>query len=344
MVLLNIENLSHSFSDNIILKDVNLSLKSGEVMCLLGPSGCGKTTLLRLISGLEETSKGRISLGGVQVSVDDRMIVAPEYRNIGLVFQDYALFPHMTVYENVAFGLRDLSEMERSTQIMDSLSHVSMLDYIDRYPNELSGGQQQRVSLARAIAPKPTLILMDEPFSGLDARLRDAVREETLSVIRETGASTIVVTHDPQEAMYMADEICLLNKGKLEQIGTPDELYNRPQTPFVCEFMGEINTLLGVVRNGVVDTAVGTFKTPSYIKDGQNCEILFRPENTQFKCGGVGGNIISVHSLGSSSLVVIGMQSGERIRIRIPGNINCTVGEQCSVNIENGVTPYIFSV
>ena len=342
--LLKIHDLHHSYNQTLVLHGIDFSVQSGEVVCLLGPSGCGKTTLLRLIAGLEKPTQGHLELGSVIVSRDNTITVPPEDRNIGLVFQDYALFPHMTVFDNVAFGLRNLSGGKCYERVMDSLSRVGMLPYADRYPNNLSGGQQQRVSLARAIAPRPSLILMDEPFSGLDARLRDSVREETLSIIRETGAGTILVTHSPDEAMYMSNTICLMQNGRIEQYGTPHDLYHNPASPFVAEFMGEVNRYVGVVQHGKLETPLGTFDCDNYFKNGQNCEILFRPENTNFTCGGAGGQILSIHHLGSSTLILIGLDTGERIRIRVHQNITCVVGDKCSVQLSADTAPHIFAL
>ncbi len=344
--LLELHNVSHSYGKNVILDNINLSVDPGEIICLLGPSGCGKTTLLRVITGLENMQSGDVLVSGVPVSSGNTHLVAPEHRNMGLVFQDGALFPHMTVFKNVAFGLGNLNHDEYEKRITESLSMVGMLDYIHRYPSELSGGQQQRVALARVLAPRPALILMDEPFSGLDSRLRDSVREEVLSIIKRVGVTVIMVTHDPKEAMYVSDRICLLNDGSIEQMGSPQELYENPRTPFVAAFMGDVNRFIGTYMNDQVITSIGMLPVPHKMKNGTKCEVLIRPESMWFEyTSNAGmGKIVSVHNLGDSILLMIDMNTGDRLRIRVNERLHCQLGSNCSVHIHVGVVPYVFPV
>ncbi|RMD64021.1 MAG: ABC transporter ATP-binding protein, partial [Alphaproteobacteria bacterium] len=253
---LTLECVSHAYGDVEAVRELSLNVAAGELVCLIGPSGCGKTTALRVAAGLEPLQSGRVLVDG-EVMADARIDVPPERRGVGLVFQDYALFPHLTVLGNVEFGLRDLPRTQRRDRALHTLSRVGMVDYADTYPYTLSGGQQQRVALARALAPQPRVMLLDEPFSGLDRQLRNQVRDETLHLLKESGAATLMVTHDPEEAMFMGDRAALLRDGRLEQIGPPADLYFAPRNAFVAAFFGEVNRLEAVARNGCVETPLG---------------------------------------------------------------------------------------
>ena len=248
--------MTHNYGAVTAVSDLSLDVAPGEIVALLGRSGCGKTTLLRIAAGIERQSAGRVLLDGRAVA-DGGLFEPPETRGIGFVFQDYALFPHLSVADNVAFGLRNLPRAQAKAVALKALGRVGLAHHAGDYPHELSGGEQQRVALARAIAPRPGVLLMDEPFSGLDRRLRDSVREETLAVLHETQATSLLVTHDPEEAMRMADRIALMHLGSLIQIGTPEELYLRPKSLFAARFFSEINELEGVVKAGSVETALG---------------------------------------------------------------------------------------
>ena len=220
-IILGLEGVGHSYDGVLeVVSGFSLGVGAGEIVCLLGPSGCGKSTVLRLAAGLETLQRGRIQLRGETVADGESGVgQPPERRNVGLVFQDFALFPHLTVARNVAFGLADLPEHQRGQRALEALAQVGMAAYAGSYPHALSGGQQQRVALARALAPRPSVMLLDEPFSGLDARLREQIRDDTLRVLKRSGAATLLVTHDPEEAMFMADRIYLMQAGKLIQSG-----------------------------------------------------------------------------------------------------------------------------
>lgn len=233
---LHIRQLAKSFGATKVLHDLSLDIHENEFVCLLGPSGCGKTTLLRIIAGLEQETSGAIMLEGSNL-----LAVAPAKRGIGIVFQSYALFPNLTVQQNVEFGLHQLKKAERRTQAQEVLQLVGLADYADRYPAQLSGGQQQRVALARAIALKPKFLLLDEPLSALDAKVREKLRHEIRQLQQRIGITTIMVTHDQEEALTMADKIVVMNEGRIMQIGTPEEVYHEPANPFVAEFIGAIN-------------------------------------------------------------------------------------------------------
>lgn len=276
--VLELENVNHAFDDGVsVLRDISLAIRPGEILCLLGPSGCGKTTTLRLAAGLEECQHGRVLLNGAVVS-DGRIHVPPEQRGVGLVFQDTALFPHLTVAENIGFGLGALSREGREARVHELLAQVGMESYADAYPHILSGGQQQRVALARALAPDPGLVLLDEPFSGLDAQLRSMIRQEMLEVLKSHGATALVVTHDPEEAMYVADRIAVMNRGRVEQVGTPFEVYCHPVNSFVTRFFSSTNRFSSTVRGGKVETPFGPLPAPEGLGEGSQVEVLIRPE------------------------------------------------------------------
>lgn len=279
---LSLRDVHHTFATNQVVKGIDLSIAPGEVVCLLGPSGCGKTTLLRIAAGLEVLQEGAVSLDGKPIAAPGKRHVPPEKRNVGLAFQDSALFPHLSVLENVTFGLKYLPSRERRERAVELLTQLGMANYIETYPHMLSGGQQQRVALARALAPTPKLMLLDEPFSSLDARLRDRIRDDTLHVLKKLGSATLLVTHDPEEAMFMADRIALMRDGQIIQTGTPRELYCAPIDPFVVTFFGEVNELSGKVHEGKVRTPVGAVDA-SWLAEGSEVQIMIRPEALRIK-------------------------------------------------------------
>ena len=259
---ISIENLSHHYAVKTpALQNINLAVKPGEIMALLGASGSGKSTLLRIIAGLEEQVEGRILFDKREIARPGKYMPA-EKRSVGLVFQDFALFPHMSVRKNVEYGLSKLPAKVAHQVAENALHRVGMLKHAEKYPHMLSGGEQQRVALARAIAPRPRVILMDEPFSGLDSRLRERVRAETVSLIKETGATCIIVTHDAEEAMMMADQVALLSKGQVLDVGAPADLYNRPQSLEAARFFTPLNEFVGVVEAGHVQTPLGRIPAP----------------------------------------------------------------------------------
>ncbi|MSP68484.1 MAG: ABC transporter ATP-binding protein, partial [Alphaproteobacteria bacterium] len=272
---LEVDHVSHRFQRLIAVDDVSLGVGQGETLCLLGPSGCGKSTLLRLIAGLEDLQAGRIRIDGETVAGDGRSVPA-EARGVGMVFQDYALFPHLTVLANAAFGLDHLPDAARFERARALLTQMGLEGLGGAYPHTLSGGEQQRVALARALAPEPHVLLLDEPFAGLDVRLRDRLREDTLHLLKQRGTTSILVTHDPEEAMFMGDRIAVLLRGRIVQEGSPVQLYRRPVNAFVARFFGEINCLRGRVRGGAVATPLGSFAAPG-LADGTDVEVIVRP-------------------------------------------------------------------
>ncbi len=247
MVSVEVRDVVKSFGKVKAVDKVSFKVDDGRLFFLLGPSGCGKTTLLRLVAGFYKPDEGTVSLGGRIVND-----VPPNKRNAGMVFQNYALWPHMTVYDNIVYGLRikGIAAAERVNRAKEILRVVKMEEYASRYPNQLSGGQQQRIALARALVVEPDVLLLDEPLSNLDAKLRLETRDEIRRIQRETKVTSIYVTHDQEEALSMADEIAVMNRGKIEQIGTPQDVYNRPSNVFVASFLGNTNVLRGQVKEG----------------------------------------------------------------------------------------------
>ena len=285
MSYLRLEHLSKSFGASVAVQDVSLSVERGEMVVLLGPSGCGKTTTLRMIAGFAEASGGRVVLDG-----RDILGQPPYARNMGMVFQSYALFPHMTVADNVAFGLqmRRMARPETASRVAEMLRLVKLERFAARLPRELSGGQQQRVALARALAIHPGLLLMDEPLSNLDAALRADVAREIRILQRDNNLTALMVTHDQSEAMAMADRLVVMRDGRVEQVGTQEDLYERPATAFVARFIGHSNTIAGTLRDG--DTLVlpegGTLRLAGrYDADGP-CELSLRPERVRVLADG----------------------------------------------------------
>ena len=274
--LLEFQSVSRRFGKTPAVRDVSLTLKPGEIACLLGPSGCGKTTLLRIAAGIDKPDSGRLLFDGQEMAGPSRF-VPPERRNIGLMFQDFALFPHLSIIDNVAFGLKNLPREEALTIARHALERVGLAHYAASYPHHLSGGEQQRVALARALVPRPQVLLMDEPFSGLDQRLRESVRAETLTLLRETRASCLLVTHDPVEAMGLADRIFLMRQGELIQSGTPEQLYRQPADAAAARFFSDTNELRGLVDGGNVLTALGAFPLPDGVR-GPGAVVLVRPQ------------------------------------------------------------------
>ncbi len=328
---LEIRNITKAYGGRRVVDDLSLKVMPGQVTCLLGPSGCGKSTTLRIISGVEMQDSGEIRADG-RLVCDTIFRVPPEGRSIGMMFQDFALFPHLTVAQNVGFGLKGMAARAREARVRELLEKVGMAHYANAWPHELSGGEQQRVALARALAPRPSLMLMDEPFSGLDNRLRDEVRDATLEVLKDEGAAVLLVTHDPSEAMRMADEIALMRAGRIVQQGAPYNLYNAPVDREAAAFFSDINVITGTVRGALTDTPFGQFLTPG-LPDGTEVDIVIRPQHLKidFDRAGKGPNptpsdgvpargvVERARFLGSESLVEFRMEhDGSKLIAAVP--------------------------
>jgi iron(III) transport system ATP-binding protein len=298
---LTFENVSCTIGTTEILKNLSFELQAGEIACLLGQSGCGKTTLLRIAAGIQRLTSGRVLLDGEEVDGPARF-VPPERRNVGLVFQDFALFPHLNVIENVSFGLNALSRGEAAKVAEHALARVGLASFRHSYPSSLSGGEQQRVALARAIVPRPQVMLMDEPFSGLDQRLRETVRGETLALLQETRATCVLVTHDPVEAMDFADRILLMRAGRLIQTGTSTELFNKPADLQVARFFSDVNELGALVNNGNVETPLGIFSAAGFA-NGAEVRVIIRPQAVTLAHAGAGteGYVLEARFLGDKT-------------------------------------------
>lgn len=312
------EDIRHSYHGKETIRGISLAAEPGEVLCLLGPSGSGKTTLLRIAAGLEAQSHGRIVIDGREMA-GPQYFLPPEKRGVGLMFQDFALFPHMTVLENVRFGLTALSAKEAVAEAGAALERVGLWHHATKYPHALSGGEQQRVALARALAPRPGVLLMDEPFSGLDSRLKDTIRTDTLTILKESRATAIVVTHDAEEAMRMADRIALLKDGCLVQLGAPADLYSSPCSLFAAAFFSEINELSGIVRNGVVETPLGTAPAGG-LAEGSTVSVAVRLSDVDVAAegGAIEARILSRRFLGVVELLTLAVAgTDDPIRARV---------------------------
>jgi iron(III) transport system ATP-binding protein len=328
------DHVSQVYGSLRALDGVTLAIAPGELVCLLGPSGCGKTTLLRVAAGVETPTEGRVLLDGQEVT-GPKKFLPPEARGIGLMFQDYALFPHLSILENVAFGLRGLSARDTEVAAKRALARVGLERYGADYPHVLSGGEQQRVALARSIAPRPGVLLMDEPFSNLDRRMRDAIRDETVAILRETHATTIVVTHDPEEAMRIADRIVLMRSGRVVQEGSAEAIYRRPVDISAARFFCDFNEVEGVARGGRAETPVGLFAAPG-LADGA-AAVCIRPQGVRLKPAGfcLPGRLLSRRFLGEVELVQIAVQGLDNpLQARVRGPLTAQAGEEVGVEID----------
>ena len=327
-------NVTKKFDSQNVVENLNLSILPGKVTCLLGPSGCGKSTTLRIAAGLETQDSGIIKINGNLISEPNVSHLPPEKRNIGFMFQDFALFPHLTVKKNIEFGIRkNKNETFNNFSADKLLKKIGLDGFQQKYPHTLSGGEQQRVALARAISSIPMVMLMDEPFSGLDKRLRDEIRDETIEILRNEGVAVLIVTHEPEEAMNMADNIALMRDGKIIQQGAPYNIYNKPIDKNVASFFSDINTLHSKVKDGRTETPFGPFITPGF-KEGSNVEIIIRPQHLKidFDRNGKGpsptiqdgvparGKVSFSRFIGKESIIELIMErDGSKLKASIPG-------------------------
>jgi putative spermidine/putrescine transport system ATP-binding protein len=340
MTALTIENLDKRFGGHRILKDISVSIAEGEFISLLGPSGCGKTTTLRCIAGFEQPDGGRILFGD-----RDMTAVLPEHRDIGMVFQSYALFPHMTVAENLGFGLeaRRVPAPERQRRTVDVLGMVRLEGYENRFPRELSGGQQQRVALARALVIEPSLLLLDEPLANLDAALRDEMRYFIRELQQRIGITSLYVTHDQSEAMVMSDKIVVMHEGEIAQFGGPSDIYERPASLTVANFIGRSNTIRGVIADVqgaayVVDTPHGRVAAhgPAGLAGGNDVLAMFRPENVRTSEPRPADNLLDVTVTkavyqGSIRELTVRLKDGQELVVDVPGKSPIGLGENLAL-------------
>jgi iron(III) transport system ATP-binding protein len=327
--------LSKTFGEVAALAGFDIAVEEGQTLTLLGPSGCGKTTALRVIAGFERPDAGVVSVGGLPVA-GPGLHVPPERRRVGMVFQDYALFPHMSVAANVSYGLvkgdRDRKDPKRVAEVLEL---VGMSGTEKRLPHELSGGQQQRVALARALAPRPAVILLDEPFSNLDASLRQRVRRELKEILREARATALFVTHDQEEALSLSDLVAVMREGRVVQVATPPDLYRVPSDPWVAGFLGDADFVPATAGHGQVETALGTFATEH---DGRVL-VMFRPERVLVTPQPDGeAVVVGREYFGHDQLVTIVLADGSRIRSRLGPAPDLKPGERVAVKIEEATT------
>ena len=348
--MLRFDNVSHRYGTTPSVSNISFEIELGQVVSLLGPSGCGKSTILRLAAGLEQPLSGEIYLNDRLVA-SPTTLVSPEERGIGLVFQDYALFPHMSVYENVCYGLKrsTLSSSAQNNRVLEVLNHVDLAGYQSAMPHELSGGQQQRVALARALAPSPELILLDEPYAGLDSRLRERIRDDMLHILKEAGTAVLLVTHDSEEAMFMSDHIAVIREGKLEQSGRPIDLYCRPANAFVAEFFGEVNRLDGFINKGHLQTPFGEFPVDG-AEEGAAASMIIRYEGLTVhpdQEDGVGfarAEVMEARLLGRYSLIHFSMpwvnneanrEEELHFHARVPGLNMFSPGDEVTLSLDH---------
>jgi len=340
---LDVEQLDAGYHDLQVLSQVSFSLQPGEIGCILGPSGCGKSTVLRSIAGFEAAWGGRILIDQVEVSTST-FSVPPEQRNIGMVFQDFVLFPHLKVDDNVRFGLHRLERHEQQARVQEMLAIVGMLAYAQAYPHQLSGGQQQRVALARALAPRPSILLLDEPFSNLDVDLREQLAREVRNILLQENNTAVLVTHDQNEAFAMADQICVMNEGSILQQGSGYDLYHRPANRFVADFIGQ-----GVIIPATVESPT-TVKTDLGLIRGENCtdlvpgslvDVLIRPDDIVHDDDSVESAIVVEKAFrGADFLYSLRMDSGVEVMCLAPSHHDHKINERIGIrlNVDHLVT------
>ncbi|MGI8659535.1 MAG: ABC transporter ATP-binding protein [Thermoleophilaceae bacterium] len=336
-----LEGVEKSFGATRAVAGVDLEMPPGELVAILGPSGCGKTMLLRLIAGFEAPDAGRIVVDGETVAEAGGAFTAPEHRRIGMVFQDYALFPHLRVRANVAFGLARRSREQRESPTRRTLELVGLQHKADHYPHELSGGERQRVALARALAPEPALVLLDEPFSSLDATLRGDLRREVELILREAGATALLVTHDQEEALALADRLAVMREGRLVQVARPEEVYARPSGRWTAQFGGDVNVLSGIARGGGVETELGTVTLAAPAQGPVH--VAVRPEQLELRRGhGTNAEVTAREFRGHDVLYRLRHEAGRTLIVQLPSLELFEVGTQVFVRpVEQAVAPVV---
>ena len=341
---LELDRIVQRYGTHTVVAGVNFQVESGRIACLLGPSGCGKTTLLRCIAGFEPIAEGEVRIKGVSVTRPD-FRMPPEKRRIGMVFQDYALFPHLTVDQNVGFGLGGTPASERATRVNELLSTVGLAGQGRKFPHELSGGQQQRVALARALAPRPELVLLDEPFSNLDVDLRERLSVEVREILKSEGMTAVLVTHDQHEAFAMADEIGVMFEGRIQQWDTPYNLYHRPVNRFVADFVGKGVFVPGTVRDasnveielGVLSSGVPPECSKGCAACGQGClvDVLLRPDDViHDDRSPTRAEVLHKAFRGADILYTLRLASGAEVLSLVPSHHNHAIGEKIGVRLE----------
>lgn len=330
-----LENVGVRFGARVALEGVTMDVGDAEIACLLGPSGSGKSTLLRVVAGLQRPSAGRVRIGGAEVA-GPTTFVEPERRRVGMVFQDYALFPHLTVAENIGFGLRGSERGESRRTVGMLLERVGLSGHAHSFPHTLSGGEQQRVALARALAARPRLLLLDEPFSSLDGPLREQVRRDTMELLREGSTTTLIVTHEADEAMRIADRIAVLSGGRLLQYGTAEEVYARPTTAFAARLFSELNELVGTCLGGCVTTPLGSFAAP-HLPERTAARVCIRPQHVCIagRPTNVRGRVIASEFRGDADHVVVQVEGVPNpVSVRVNGRARLSPGDIIDLEVD----------
>jgi iron(III) transport system ATP-binding protein len=332
--LLEVSALRHSYGEHEVVRGLSFSLPRGAIGCLLGPSGCGKTTVLRCIAGFEAVQEGEIRLAGRVVSRQGETL-APEKRRIGMVFQDYALFPHLRIADNIAFGLHGWPEEAKRARLRELAELVGLANVLRKYPFEMSGGQQQRVALARALAPRPELLLLDEPFSNLDVELRARLSLEVRDIIRASGATAILVTHDQHEAFAVADEIGVLHAGRIQQWDSAYNLYHRPANRFVADFVGQGVFLPAQARNAnELEIELGVLKSET-APGSSSLEILLRPDDiVHDDAAPTQAEVLHKAFRGADILYTLRLASGRKVLALVPSHHNHALGERIGIRLD----------
>lgn len=340
-IVMNGQGLVKSHRGRRVLDNVDIELKQGCITAILGPSGAGKSTLLRVMAGLEDVDSGQVA-GSGRCLTDGHVIVPPEKRSVGLVFQDFSLFPHLTALDNVMFGLRSGSASSRRETAMTRLAAVQMDDKAGAYPHTLSGGEQQRVALARALAPEPEIVLLDEAFSGLDARLRSELRDMAAHELKKSGAAVLVVTHDAEEALFMADELVLMVDGVIVQSGTPSDVYLQPVSLSAARLLGDVNIWTGPVSDGVLHSPFGTVNV-DHLGNAVEATLLVRPEGVILDSKASDGRfaVMETHSLGATTAIGVQAPSGETWQARVPTASGINAGDMVGVGLDPSLTSIV---
>lgn len=330
--LISVMNLSVHFGDVAAVDDFTLNVTEGSLVALVGPSGCGKTTALRAIAGFEKPDSGTISIRGAVVT-DATTMLPPERRNVGMVFQEFALFPHISVAENVGYGVRGSDRAQRVAEVLDL---VGLADFGERFPHELSGGEQQRVALARALAPAPDVVLLDEPFSSLDAPQRESMRRELRKILKAARVTAVLVTHDQAEALAIADEVAVMREGRVLQSGQPDDIYTAPSSPWVAKFLGDAVLIDGSVRHGKVMTVLGPVTTT--LADGASVQVMIRPEwISPTVNNGATNCVIDREFYGHDQRLEIEVDGGTIVEALVPTRRSIHVGDNVDIELIDAI-------
>lgn len=340
MTFIRLQGVSKYYGLTGAVIDLDLTIRKSAITVLLGHSGCGKTTTLRIIAGLEQPDSGNVWIGDQQVC-GNQIWVSATQRQIGMVFQDYALFPHLTVAQNIAFGIPNIKGANRRNRIAEQLALVGLSGMEDRYPHQLSGGQQQRVALARALAPSPDVLLLDEPFSNLDASLRQTMREEVRSILHEAEVTTIFVTHDREEALRLADELVIMDEGRMLQKGAPEDVYRYPTSLQVAQFLAKVNVLAGEANHGVVETALGqlSLHNPDLVGD---VDVVLFPEAISLRSDPNGIALVDeVSYFGFHQLVTLRLETGQTLQARTWSQADISVGNRVHATVETPVVALV---